>query len=126
MQPDPQVLEQAIHQFNCREFYECHDTLEALWMEALDPERRFYQGLLQIAVGYYHLGNDNWRGCVILLGEGLGKLRRFPPDYGQIDLEGFIDHNADNLATLQALGPEQIKAFSSDQIPQIRLISPAG
>jgi len=92
-------------------------------MEALDPERRFYQGLLQVAVGYYHLGNGNWRGCVILLGEGLGKLRKFCPEYSQIDLERFVDQNAENLAALQALGSERLQEFSSDQIPQILLLT---
>ncbi len=116
-EPDP--LLQAIEQFNDREFYACHDTLEAIWMEALDPERKFYQGLLQIAVGYYHLGNQNWRGCVILLGEGLGKLRRFCPEHHQIDVDRFVAQNTLNLAALQALGPEQLAEFSLDQIPQI-------
>lgn len=120
---DSDLLQQAIQQFNCREFYACHDTLEAIWMEALDPERRFYQGLLQVAVGYYHLGNGNWRGCVILLGEGLGKLRKFCPEYGQIDLDRFVDQNTENLTALQALGPERLQEFSPDQIPQILLLT---
>lgn len=114
------LFHEALDQFNSREFYSCHDTLEALWMEALEPERRFYQGLLQIAVGYYHLGNGNWRGCVILLGEGLGKLRPFCPEHHQIDLGRFVDQNELNLGTLHALGPEKLNEFCLDQIPQIR------
>ena len=62
----PSEFWEGIEQFNHQEFYACHDTLEALWMEADEPEKKFYQGILQIAVALYHLGNLNWRGAVIL------------------------------------------------------------
>lgn len=64
---------QGVEEFNQQQFYPCHDTLEALWMEAAEPERAFYQGIIQIAVGCYHLSNDNKRGAAILLGEGTRK-----------------------------------------------------
>jgi len=62
-------LWRGIQQFNQQEFYACHDTLEELWMEAVEPKKQFYQGILQISVACYHLNNLNWRGAVILLGE---------------------------------------------------------
>ncbi|MEN9243741.1 MAG: DUF309 domain-containing protein [Gloeomargarita sp. DG02_5_bins_242] len=74
----PAEFAQAIAQFNQGEYYACHDTLEALWMEAMEPERTLYQGLLQIAVAGYHLGNGNHRGAILLLAEGLSRLRRCP------------------------------------------------
>lgn len=37
----PQQFWQGVEQFNTREFYACHDTLEALWMEATEPEKLF-------------------------------------------------------------------------------------
>jgi len=73
------TLTQGITQFNQQDFYGCHDTLEAIWLEAIAPEKNFYQGILQIAVGCYHLGNDNWRGAVILLGEGIRRLADYSP-----------------------------------------------
>ena len=54
---------QGVQQFNQREYYACHDTLEAIWMEASEPEKTFYQGILQIAVALYHLSNQNLRGA---------------------------------------------------------------
>ncbi|MEY3826619.1 MAG: hypothetical protein RLZZ148_1435, partial [Cyanobacteriota bacterium] len=41
---------QGVSEFNLGEFYACHDTLEALWMESSEPTKSFYQGILQIAV----------------------------------------------------------------------------
>jgi predicted metal-dependent hydrolase len=101
---------QGIAEFNRQEFYACHDTLEALWMEATEPQKTFYQGILQIAVGCYHLENNNWRGAVILLGEGVRRLRAYPSDYEGIDVTRFSGESLDLLTFLQTLDPEELPA----------------
>lgn len=106
----PSQFWQGIEQFNRREFYECHDTLEALWMEAVEPNKTFYQGILQIAVGIYHLSNNNWRGAVILLGEGMNRLRRYQPDYATVDVEQLLLESAAMLKVLQATDPANSEA----------------
>ncbi|MGB3266412.1 MAG: DUF309 domain-containing protein [Microcoleus sp.] len=102
---------QGIEQFNSQDFYACHDTLEALWMEAGEPEKRFYQGILQIAVALYHLGNQNWRGAVILLGEGINKLSYYQPSYAEIAVEDLLRQSAKLLSTLQQASPEAVASF---------------
>ncbi|WOB44834.1 DUF309 domain-containing protein [Thermoleptolyngbya oregonensis NK1-22] len=97
----------GVEQFNHRQFYECHDTLEAIWMEAMEPERTFYQGVLQIAVALYHLSNGNGRGATMLLGEGLRRLGRYTPDYDGVDVEQLVHQSAAILEDLQQRGPEQ-------------------
>ncbi len=104
----PQEFWQGVEQFNQGQFYACHDTLEALWMEATEPQKTFYQGILQIAVALYHLGNSNWRGTVILLGEGINRLRRYPPTYAGIDVDELLTSSAAMLTALQQAGPEKI------------------
>jgi uncharacterized protein len=91
---------QGIAEFNQREYYACHDTLEAIWMESVDPDKKFYQGVLQIAVGCHHLQNHNFKGAAILLGEGMGRLRYYQPGYAGIDVSQLI---RDSNALLQAL-----------------------
>ncbi|MEM9154544.1 MAG: DUF309 domain-containing protein [Cyanobacteria bacterium P01_F01_bin.33] len=110
----------AIAQFNEQQFYACHDTLEALWIEAMEPQRTFLQGVLQLAVGYYHLLNQNWRGATILLGEGLSRLDYYCPEYLSVDVAALVRTSRDNLAALQALKPEQVEQFPHDRIPTIR------
>ena len=46
----PEEFWLGVEQFNAGQFYACHDTLEALWIEATEPEKALYQGILQIAV----------------------------------------------------------------------------
>jgi uncharacterized protein len=110
-------LAQAIEQFNIQEFYACHDTLEALWVAASVSEKKFYQGLLQIAVACHHLSNSNWRGATIMLGEGRFRLRDYEPAYQpadqsqNVDVQHIRDAAAELLTDLQAIPPESVTKF---------------
>ncbi|MGB3293460.1 MAG: DUF309 domain-containing protein [Phormidesmis sp.] len=118
----PDSLENGIDQFNRSEFYACHDTLEAIWMAAETAEKPFYQGILQVAVGFYHLSNLNWRGGAILLGEGISRLRRFEPRYKGVVVETLVDQAAEWLALIQSAGPEGLAAVMTEMpqaFPQI-------
>jgi hypothetical protein len=102
----PAAFWEGVEQFNQQEFYACHDTLEALWMETLEPDRSFYQGILQIAVGLYHLSNHNWQGAVTLMGSGIGRLNRYCPAYGDINVTDFVSTSQNLLQYLQLHGPQ--------------------
>ena len=102
---------QGIAEFNAGEYYACHDTLEALWMDSIDPDKKFYQGVLQIAVACYHLHNRNWRGAVTLLGEGIGRLPYYQPVYAGIDVAGLIRDSSNLLKILQSIGVDGIGDF---------------
>ncbi|MDX2098099.1 MAG: DUF309 domain-containing protein [Leptolyngbyaceae cyanobacterium bins.59] len=121
----PDEFWQGIEQFNQHQFYACHDTLEALWMEAGEPDRTFYQGILQIAVALYHLHQQNWRGAVVLLGEGSNRLRRYEPDFFDVDVEQLVTDSYDLLTHLQEIGPEKVADLlnNSPSLPTIALLS---
>lgn len=51
-------FEEAVQLFNNREYYKCHDVLEALWNKSQEPTRTLVHGILQCAVGLYHLFNQ--------------------------------------------------------------------
>lgn len=109
---DPEFW-RGVEQFNQREYYACHDTLEAIWFEASEPEKTFYQGILQVAVALYHLSNQNLRGAVILLGEGSNRLRRYLPDYAEINVTDLVEQSINLLKTLQQAQPEQVPLFAA-------------
>lgn len=118
-------LRRGVDEFNQKAFYACHDTLEAIWMEAETVEKPFYQGILQVAVAFYHLGNLNWRGGAILLGEGINRLRRFEPTYEGIAVEDLVDQSVDWLTLVQEAGPEglaEVMANPPQAFPQIQWI----
>lgn len=111
-------LEKAIAQFNQRDFYSCHDTLEEIWMDSAEPEKTFYQGVLQVAVGCYHLGNSNWRGAVILLGEGIRKLMEYEPEYLEINVTQLTDDSHNLLRALQEIKPDCVGEFHHQLLTQ--------
>jgi predicted metal-dependent hydrolase len=104
-------FERGIAEFNQQQFYACHDTLEAIWVDAPEADKRFYQGILQVAVGCYHLSNDNLRGAIILLGEAVRRLYDYQPDYEEINVEQLLEQAMTLLQALQQLQPEQTSDF---------------
>lgn len=81
-----QQVAEGMAQFNQGLFFECHDTLEDVWTGVRGPSRDFFQGLIQVAVGFYHLGNDNRGGAATMLRRGLGRLAKYPDGYGGLEL----------------------------------------
>ncbi|MGM9496772.1 DUF309 domain-containing protein [Desertifilum tharense IPPAS B-1220] len=123
----PAEFWQGIQQFNQGEFYECHDTLEAIWIEASEPQKTFYQGILQLAVAIYHLGNHNLRGATILVGEAISRLSRYQPNYAGIDVIGLLDESQTLLrqlqqATLENVNLPQLLQEGGLQYPKISLL----
>jgi len=124
---DQDGLALGIEQFNQQNFYGCHDTLEGVWLQCDPADKNFYQGILQIAVAHYHLSNHNWRGAVILLGEGVLRLKAFRPDYYGVNTEDLLLASAALLAQLQRVTPEELPHWlGSDQghyrYPQIEIL----
>ena len=107
----PPEFWQGVEEFNHQEYYACHDTLEALWMESTEPQKTFYQGVLQIAVALYHLNNHNWRGAAILLGEGINRLRYYQPIYVDIDVDTLVEESVELLSALQQTNAEKLAEF---------------
>jgi predicted metal-dependent hydrolase len=75
-----------VAEFNRRHFYECHETLEDLWAGIRGPSRDFFQGLIQVAVGFYHLGNHNPVGAGRLFRRAMKRLEGYPDHYAGLDL----------------------------------------
>ena len=102
---------QGVEEFNQQHFYACHDILEAIWVDAEETDKKFYQGILQISVACYHLGNHNWRGAVILLGEGISRLTSYQPIYHSIDVTELVEESYHLLQGLQQIKSDRIEEF---------------
>ena len=83
--PPPQVLKQAIAEFNQGEYWQCHETLEELWMPEAYPLRLFYHGLIKAAVGMLHLQRHNYHGALIKLRDTEYGLAPFCPNFMGVD-----------------------------------------
>ena len=100
-QDDPRFIK-GIDEFNQRLFFECHETLEEIWLEEHGEERKFYQGIIQVAAGYFKLEQGVPAGAIKLWNSGLEKLEPYAPVYLGIDLESFVRAVRENLTLLKA------------------------
>lgn len=85
---DPRYLA-GIVLFNRGDFFEAHEVWESLWMETPDPDRRFYQGLIQAAVALCHFGNGNLRGAAKLYRSSRDYMNRFGSPFLGLDQHTF-------------------------------------
>jgi len=109
---DPRYLE-GIEHFNKCDFFEAHEVWEELWADTRGPSRRFYQGLIQVAVCLHHFGNGNIRGAKKLYHGSRGYLEEYRPKY--------LDLNLDKLFTeLEACCREILE--SKEEFPKIDIV----
>jgi len=117
-QDDPRFLK-GIDEFNQQLFFECHETLEELWLEEHGDDRKFYQAIIQIAAGYYKLQQGVPVGSIKLWHIGLEKLAADRPIFLGVNVDRLIDEVKKNLAELEANQETKAAALS---IPTISLV----
>jgi predicted metal-dependent hydrolase len=117
-EPPPELL-RGIEQFNHREYFECHETLEGIWIKEPRPIRTFYKGVLQVGVGCYHLLRGNYRGAVIKLDSGARYLEPFTPRCMGVDVKRLITDAWTLHATITQLGPEHFREVDLSLLPLI-------
>jgi len=119
----PNLFWQGVDQFNQQQFYDCHDILESLWLEAAEPVKTFYQAILQISVACYHLEGSNWKGAVILLGEGINKLKDYQPSYEEVAVEKLFGSSLFLLNKIQMIGSQDLSKEYGNLVGYIPTIS---
>jgi predicted metal-dependent hydrolase len=87
-QYDPRYLA-GIVLFNRGDFFEAHEVWESLWMETFGPEKKFYQGLIQAAVGLCHFCNGNGRGAIKLYRSSREYMHRYDMHFLGLDQDAF-------------------------------------
>lgn len=118
--PAPDLL-LAVEQLNAREYFECHETLEALWNADPGPTRILYKGILQVGVGCYHLLRGNYRGALIKLQTGADYLEPFRPRCQTIEVGELIDAARTLRAAIVAHGPDRLAEVDLALLPRVRL-----
>jgi uncharacterized protein len=76
--------------FNSREFFKAHEVWEEIWLAAVEPEKTFLQGLIQLAAAFHHYSRGNRNGAQSLATAAVDKLERFPGDYSGINLAALL------------------------------------
>ena len=113
---------QGIHEFNERHFFEAHDILEDFWHEYRETDRTFIQGLIQVAVGFYHFENGNYKGSRSQFSKAVAKLQDYLPDHHGIEMQQFLDQIKQWLNLAEQLEQGATVAFDPRAIPSIEYL----
>ena len=111
-------LIKGIDEFNERLFFECHETLEEIWLEEHGEDRLFYQGLIQVAAGYLKWEQGVLIGAIKLWRRGLEKLEAYPAVHLGVDLASLTGAARENLKEVEAAYRENAAAPELT-VPQI-------
>jgi len=111
--------------FNEQAYFEAHEVWEDLWAESFGLERKFYQGLIQAAVGLCHFGNGNLRGAVKLYHSSREYMEPCGSPFLGLDVVEFWRQMERCFAGLLAVpGPDRSLRPDPALLPVLRLDPP--
>jgi uncharacterized protein len=122
MESEDPRLQKGIDEFNQQLFFECHETLEEIWLEEHGDDRKFYQGIIQIAAGYFKLQQGVPAGSIKLWRMGLEKIMPYAPAYLGLNLALFTEAVKGSLDQLER-NPQAREDSSLVTIPVLYRIS---
>lgn len=76
----------GIELFNSREYFDAHEVWEDVWRAAPVEEKKFLQGLIQVAVALHHHTRGNLDGARSLLDRAQRNLSHYPDSYAGVNL----------------------------------------
>lgn len=118
----------GVREFNSWRFYDCHETLEDIWLEcggkAIGGDARadladFYQGVIKAAAGMHHVLRGNHGGAIKVLGDVPRLLEAYRPRTLGLDVDRLLADLNLVLAEVRTLGPERIGEFDGELVPTL-------
>ncbi|MGQ9880349.1 MAG: DUF309 domain-containing protein [Armatimonadota bacterium] len=109
----PERFHEAVYLFNEGEYFACHEVLEELWRAEPTSWRLLYQGILQVAVGCYHLTvRHNRHGAVSKLRAGMEKLLQLPAVVEGVDMHDLCEQVAHFLLEVEKMDDVQVAQYT--------------
>lgn len=90
--------------FNRQKFYEAHEVLEDLWLEARGANYAFHKGLIQLAGAFVHLQKGRLRPAAALFRLSEANLRQYPQVHDYLDIGEVRRLIGDWLGNLERTG----------------------
>lgn len=121
-EPDPRYLAGILF-FNRGDYFDAHEVWEHLWQNTDAADRRFYQGLIQVAVALYHAIRGNRIGASRLYNSARRYLERYPPHHRGFAREPFWEQTQIVLAPFLE-GRTEVLELSPETLPRIEINPP--
>lgn len=95
-------LDHAVTHFNARRYWHAHVAFRALWRDASDDEREFFEGLIYVSEGLLHLQRRSGRMARAALAAGLARLSRYAPTHAGLVIAEVLDISERLLVQMDA------------------------
>ncbi|MCC7531994.1 MAG: DUF309 domain-containing protein [Candidatus Melainabacteria bacterium] len=96
------LLIKGVEEFNKREFFESHETLEEYWNTLFGDEKELVQSIIQAAVAYYHIGRGNRVGARKLLVRAVRHAQAVADGTLGIDVSSYLKTIKHSLKTVES------------------------
>jgi predicted metal-dependent hydrolase len=97
-----EAFQHGVDLFNRLAFFECHEALEEIWMPERGQRRLFLQGLIHVAVGFYHHQQGNQAGAERQLQKGVKKLAGYLPEFEGVQTELLYRQALESLTLIRS------------------------
>jgi hypothetical protein len=99
-----EALSRGIEHFNAGRYFQAHEAWEEGWHPAPEPERDFWQGLTQLAVGLTHRGRGNAHGATTLLRRAARRLGAYGPSHMGVVLSPLVEYATRTAGRIERSG----------------------
>ena len=113
-------LVRGVRLFNLGRYMTAHELWEALWHEAGDEDRAFFEALVQLAAGLHlRTRRGGTRGAEHLLSQALVTLEDYRPAHRGLDVTRLLDEFGAYVAWVREIRrPHQL--LDGRRIPRLR------
>tara|TARA_S200000501_G_scaffold175815_1_gene165490 strand:+ start:1017 stop:1346 length:330 start_codon:yes stop_codon:yes gene_type:complete len=103
--------------YNSGDYFNAHEHWEELWSDYYLEDRKFIQGLIQLAVSFVHLQNGNLKGAKSLLKKCEEKFLRFSDIQRGIDVSELLEQISVVSENYNSL--KNLEDFDWDLVPNL-------
>jgi hypothetical protein len=120
---DPRALfARGAEHWNATRFFEAHEDWETLWNDAVDPERLWLQGLIQLAAAFVHFERGfHASGFVRLMRSGREKVAGYAGETHGLDFAGLCRDLGPWTAHAEAVARGRGLRSDAPPLPVLRL-----
>ena len=111
------LFQEGLNHYRSNDYFEAHESWEDLWSDYYLEDRKFVQGLIQLAVSFVHLGNGNINGAKSLLNKCTEKFKLFSGIHRDIDVKQLLDQINNVKNAYEDLG--DTKDFDWSFVPKL-------
>ena len=86
-----EIFKKGLNSFNNGQYYDAHEHWEDLWSDYRLSDAKFIQALIQLAVGYFHITNNNKNGALGLLNKCKPKFELYRPECRNLNVENILE-----------------------------------